>query len=83
MDSDKVLVMNSGKMVEFDHPHYLLQNPDGYFTKMVEETGPSMTIALRDVAKRALDAKLEHNKLNGSVFGNEDVEKDSDRKTLL
>lgn len=53
MDSDKVLVMEAGRMVEFDHPHILLQNPDGHFHKMVLETGPSMTLTLKDVALEA------------------------------
>ncbi|CAH0557993.1 unnamed protein product [Brassicogethes aeneus] len=59
MDSDKVLVMESGTMVEFDHPHLLLQNPEGYFHKMVLETGPSMTLQLKDVAQEAYENKFE------------------------
>lgn len=39
MDSDKVLVMDAGTMVEFDHPHNLLKNQDGFLFKMVEQTG--------------------------------------------
>jgi len=39
MDSDRVLVMNFGKIVEFDHPYNLLKNTDGIFYKMVEQTG--------------------------------------------
>ncbi|CAH0557995.1 unnamed protein product [Brassicogethes aeneus] len=57
MDSDKVLVIESGTMVEFDHPHLLLQNLDGYFHKMVLETGPSMTLQLKDVAQEAYESK--------------------------
>ncbi|XP_049951742.1 ATP-binding cassette sub-family C member 4-like [Schistocerca serialis cubense] len=55
MDSDKVLVMDSGRMVEYAHPHVLLQIPDGHFTKMVEQTGKSMEAQLRQVAKEAYD----------------------------
>ncbi|XP_047107045.1 ATP-binding cassette sub-family C member 4-like [Schistocerca piceifrons] len=51
MDSDKVLVMDAGRMVEFDHPHLLLQNKEGYFYKMVQQTGPSMAEQLRRVAE--------------------------------
>ncbi|KAF0749577.1 putative multidrug resistance-associated protein lethal(2)03659, partial [Aphis craccivora] len=39
MDSDRVLVMDFGKIVEFDHPKNLLKNADGFFYKMVEQTG--------------------------------------------
>ncbi|XP_044753081.1 ATP-binding cassette sub-family C member 4-like isoform X2 [Coccinella septempunctata] len=39
MDSDRVMVMDSGQIVEFDHPHLLLQNPKGRFFNMVMETG--------------------------------------------
>ncbi|KAF5277747.1 hypothetical protein FQR65_LT03727 [Abscondita terminalis] len=51
MDSDKVLVMDAGSMVEFDHPHILLRNKNGYFYKMVEQTGKSMGNALTNIAK--------------------------------
>lgn len=39
IDSDKVLVMEGGTMVEFDHPHNLLQKKESVFYKMVEQTG--------------------------------------------
>ncbi|XP_046989232.1 ATP-binding cassette sub-family C member 4-like isoform X1 [Schistocerca americana] len=51
IDSDKVLVMDAGRMVEFDHPHVLLQNEEGYFYKMVQQTGPSMAEQLRRAAE--------------------------------
>ncbi|KAL1501385.1 hypothetical protein ABEB36_006713 [Hypothenemus hampei] len=51
MDSDKVLVMDSGTMVEFDHPHKLLQNPNGVFYHMVEEAGKGLSEQLRKIAK--------------------------------
>ncbi|KAL3283448.1 hypothetical protein HHI36_006593 [Cryptolaemus montrouzieri] len=57
MDSDKVLVMDSGCKVEFDHPHILLQNPEGYFTKMLLETGPTMTQNLKTIAFEAFQSK--------------------------
>lgn len=55
MDSDKVLVMDSGRVAEFDHPHILLQNPEGEFTKLVMETGPSMTATLHEIAKKSYE----------------------------
>ncbi|XP_050504204.1 ATP-binding cassette subfamily C member 4 [Diabrotica virgifera virgifera] len=51
MDSDRVLVMDAGQAMEFDHPYQLLQNPEGYFSKMVQETGPAMAELLSNVAK--------------------------------
>lgn len=50
MDSDKVLVMDDGSMVEFDHPHILLQNKNGFFYKMVEQTGPFNAKVLHNMA---------------------------------
>ncbi|KAH1014057.1 hypothetical protein HUJ04_002952 [Dendroctonus ponderosae] len=57
MDSDKVLVMASGQLLEFDHPHKLLQNPESHFLKMVEETGSSMTEQLKAVSLQAWRVK--------------------------
>nr|CAD7445770.1 unnamed protein product [Timema bartmani] len=51
MDSDRVLVMDAGTMVEFDHPRNLLSNPQGYFSQMVEQTGSTMETSLRKVAE--------------------------------
>lgn len=51
MDSDKVLVMDHGQAIEFDHPYILLQNNRGHFTSMVQETGKSMAEQLRQCAQ--------------------------------
>lgn len=53
MDSDKVLVMNFGEAIEFNHPHLLLQN-NGTFAQMVQQTGNAMAENLRTVAKKVL-----------------------------
>lgn len=37
MDSDQILVMSAGKIVEQAPPNELLSNPDSVFTKLVEE----------------------------------------------
>lgn len=50
MDSDKVLVMDAGRVIEFDHPHILLQNKNGAFNKMVAETGKAVSDQLRKIA---------------------------------
>jgi ABC-type multidrug transport system fused ATPase/permease subunit len=51
MDSDRVLVMEVGTMVEFDHPHVLLQNKKGHFYSMVQETGHVMAEQLSRTAE--------------------------------
>lgn len=58
MDSDKVLVMDAGRMVEYDHPHNLLQNADGVLRGMVDQTGRAMAETLCKVAKQAYEVKM-------------------------
>eukprot|EP00102_Acyrthosiphon_pisum_P020913 XP_016658123.1 PREDICTED: multidrug resistance-associated protein 4 isoform X2 [Acyrthosiphon pisum] len=55
MDSDKVLVMDFGKIIEFDHPYSLLKNTDGFFYKMVEETGKDTAYFLHSVASESFN----------------------------
>ncbi|KOC69719.1 putative multidrug resistance-associated protein lethal(2)03659, partial [Habropoda laboriosa] len=50
MDSDKILVMDEGYLVEFDHPYVLLQKK-GYFYNMLQQTGTAMANTLSEVAK--------------------------------
>lgn len=54
MDSDKVLVMNAGKIVEFDHPFNLLKTNDGIFCKMVEQTGQNTADLLHKIAAEVM-----------------------------
>ncbi|XP_057653041.1 uncharacterized protein LOC130891946 [Diorhabda carinulata] len=61
MDSDKVLVMSFGNMVEFDHPHNLLQIEDGYFHKLVMETSPTMAQELKNTAQKAYQKYITEN----------------------
>ncbi|XP_071455642.1 ATP-binding cassette sub-family C member 4-like [Hetaerina americana] len=51
MDSDRVLVMDAGQAVEFDHPHMLLGNKDGYLYKMVQQTGKTMADTLHKISE--------------------------------
>ncbi|XP_067014167.2 probable multidrug resistance-associated protein lethal(2)03659 [Anabrus simplex] len=57
MDSDKVLVMDAGTMVEFDHPYTLLQNPNGFLYKMVQQTGKATIDTLTKVAHESFKEK--------------------------
>jgi len=55
IDSDRILVMDGGKMVEFDHPYKLLKNETGFLRKLVNETS---SLVLDDLAKKNYE-KLE------------------------
>ncbi|CAG8761788.1 23893_t:CDS:2, partial [Racocetra persica] len=39
VDYDKILVLDSGTIVEFDHPYILLQKPDSTFREMCDRSG--------------------------------------------
>lgn len=51
VDSDRVLVMDTGTAVEFDEPYLLLQKRDGTFRKMVEALGSHEFERLLSIAR--------------------------------
>lgn len=51
MDSDKIMVIDKGSVVEFDHPYVLLQNSKSVFYEMVNEAGESEKSNWMKVAK--------------------------------
>lgn len=55
MDSDKVLVMDGGTMVEFDHPHNLLQDTNSRFFRMIAETGKNEKQQLENIARHSFE----------------------------
>lgn len=55
MDSHRILVMDSGSVKEFDYPHVLLQNEDGFLRNMVIAAGPQVSATLRQIASDAYD----------------------------
>lgn len=50
IDCDKILVLEFGRVKEFDSPKALLMNPQSEFSSMVDETGPTNAAFLRHVA---------------------------------
>ncbi|KAJ8713563.1 hypothetical protein PYW07_013933 [Mythimna separata] len=57
-DSDRVIVMEAGQIIECGHPHELLQDVNGPFSKMVNQLGPASEQSLRELASKAYS---EHN----------------------
>ncbi|XP_031561855.1 multidrug resistance-associated protein 4-like [Actinia tenebrosa] len=57
MDSDRVMVLDEGRLVEFDEPHLLLQNPKGVFTQLVEQTGKRSIDVLCESARQAYELR--------------------------
>lgn len=51
MDSDKVVVIDAGEIVEFDHPFELIKKSGGTFKRLLDETGESNAMALTLIAK--------------------------------
>lgn len=50
IDSDRVLVMDTGRVAEFDEPHILLQNRWGIFYGMVKALGSQEFRRLCEIA---------------------------------
>lgn len=50
--------MDAGRMVEFDHPHNLLKNPEGVLRGMVDQTGRAMAETLSKVAEQVTHTTL-------------------------
>ncbi|CAG5018010.1 unnamed protein product [Parnassius apollo] len=59
-DSDRVIVMEAGQIMESGHPHELLQKSDGYFTSMVKQLGPASEQSLRELASNAYAQHIKY-----------------------
>ena len=53
MDSDRIMVLDQGQLVEFDTPQALLQNSEGLFYSMVAQTGPQEQQRLMAIAQQS------------------------------
>ncbi|XP_021960563.1 multidrug resistance-associated protein 4 [Folsomia candida] len=49
MDCDRILVLDNGYLMEYNHPHILLSDPNGILSSMVNHTGAASAV-LKQVA---------------------------------
>ncbi len=75
IDSDRILVLGNGELLEFDAPSVLLSNPNSHFTSLVEQTGAAEAEHLRTLAK-----KVKHPTFNSD---DELLEKDNENDPLI
>uniref|UniRef100_A0AAX7TTT0 Multidrug resistance-associated protein 4 n=1 Tax=Astatotilapia calliptera TaxID=8154 RepID=A0AAX7TTT0_ASTCA len=52
IDCDRILVLDAGMIQEYDEPYVLLQNQDGLFYQMVQQTGRAEAASLLHTAKQ-------------------------------
>lgn len=69
MDCDRVLVVDAGEIVEFDHPFNLIQRPDGCFKRLLDQTDSSTAMILMNIAKEVNNQfELLHDQFNLNEF---------------
>ncbi|CAG8447380.1 10995_t:CDS:10 [Ambispora gerdemannii] len=50
MEAERILCLNEGRVVEFDTPLRLLDNPDGFFYQLITGSGPEAAERLKQIA---------------------------------
>ena len=89
MESDKILVMDAGKVVEFAHPLALLKIPNGHFTSLLTQTGPETFNKLKKIAEERVlksgmnpkDILIQDDPDNIAVEPLEEINTQKSRKT--
>ena len=52
IDSDRIAVLDAGRVLQYDTPYRLLQDKGGIFYNLVKQTGPQMEAKLTSIAER-------------------------------
>ncbi|KAK7893416.1 hypothetical protein WMY93_022568 [Mugilogobius chulae] len=66
-NSDRILVLDAGRICAYDEPYTLLQDHEGIFYNMVQQTGKQEALALLEAAKQAYNKRSRPNISNGHV----------------
>ncbi|XP_035250475.1 multidrug resistance-associated protein 4 [Anguilla anguilla] len=72
IDSDRILVLDAGRIQEYAEPYVLLQNQGGIFSSMVQQMGKNEAAALLQTAKQTYLNRSQTNLANGVISGNGD-----------
>lgn len=67
IDSDRILVLDAGRVCANDEPHVLLQDQEGIFYKMVQQTGKHEAAVLLAAAKQAYNSRSRPIVANGNA----------------
>ncbi|GFP81215.1 ABC transporter c family member 2 [Phtheirospermum japonicum] len=67
IDSDQILVLDSGQVTEYDTPENLLANEASAFSKMVQSTGPANAQYLRSLVVRKGNRSENGAHINGEM----------------
>ena len=59
IDSDRILVLERGQLVEFAPPYDLLRNRKSFFSKLVSQTGKKEAAKLKQMAKDMYNLVLD------------------------
>ncbi|XP_005099201.2 multidrug resistance-associated protein 4 [Aplysia californica] len=67
MDSDRVMVLDNGRIVEFEEPYTLLKEGQGYFYEMAQQTGKAEFDHLMEIAKEAAEKRANSPRVANGV----------------
>ncbi|XP_046623147.1 ATP-binding cassette subfamily C member 4-like isoform X4 [Neodiprion virginianus] len=68
MDSDRVLVMEEGRILEFDHPYLLLKDPNSHFSQMLQQTGKAMAHKLAKISEDSYQLSCDCRKTSDFIL---------------
>lgn len=83
IDSSRLLVLDAGRILEFDSPYVLLKSK-GAFYEMCKKTGPTMFKHLYQLARKAYNLQTSIGKGVGSVVEQHlEEEDDEDEEGII
>lgn len=80
IDSDRILVLEKGKLVELETPAKLLRDPNSLFAKLVKETGAEESSKLRKLAAKRFGIDFNSNGKEDAILLRDGPSKRKSRK---